>query len=190
MDHQKIRSLIEAIRRTYIHALRVFTIDTVFGNDKGHCSARDRLEPAGRPGCQVRRSVPRFFSILFCNIEMIDIGHLTDSEVTARCLECCEDTSRIRLYNCPCQSSDGSDGRYRVWAGEALRVSIEEKISLYGCQSAALGGSGHDSLHVIVRMASGGISSGCKAFTHDGSFGNGHYRIFPDSVSVVVAQHA
>ncbi|MNR58053.1 hypothetical protein D3C85_1789620 [compost metagenome] len=38
MDHQEVRAFIEAVNRADFHAVGVFALDAVVGNDEGHGS--------------------------------------------------------------------------------------------------------------------------------------------------------
>ena len=139
MNHQKIGALTEAIDRTYIHAARVLAVDTVFGNDKRHCRARNRREAAGCPICHDRHGLLKLSSALFCKIRTIGIRHLTDGEASGFCLEYRGGTpwSCSQIY--ALQSSVGSGDRY----GGAMLPGMFNGISVRCCwrNDESIGGS-------------------------------------------------
>jgi hypothetical protein len=67
-------------------------------------------------------------------------------------------------------------------------VWVKESILLYGCQNLTLGGSFHYCFQFVVWMATWGLSTADKASANHDSLGNRHDDIFPDVVSLLVAQ--
>ena len=39
LDDQQIRAFMETVNRTHFHAVGVFALDAVLGNDESHCSS-------------------------------------------------------------------------------------------------------------------------------------------------------